>query len=136
MAGWAQTVVIGNVGRDPEMRYLQNGTPVCSFSVAVTRKWNDRNTNERKEETTWYRVSAWRQLAETANQFVRKGMQIMVVGQVKATAYLDGSGQPASSLELTADNMQFLGSRDGAAQGSGGNDDYGGGADNLSDIPF
>lgn len=134
MAGWAQTVVIGNVGKDPEMRYLQSGTPVCSFSVAVTRRWNDRQTNERKEETTWYRVSAWRQLAETANQFVRKGMQIMVVGQVKARAYLDASGQPQASLELTADNMQFLGSRDGAGVEVGG-DDYGA-ADNLSDIPF
>lgn len=134
MAGWAQTVIIGNVGKDPEMRYLPSGVPVCSFSVAVTRKWTDRQSNERKEETTWYRVSAWRQLGETANQFVRKGMQIMVVGQVKARAYLDQSGQPQSSLELTADNMQFLGSRDGGGVESGG-EDYGA-AENLSDIPF
>ena len=135
MAGWSQTMIIGNVGRDPEMRYLQNGTPVCSFSVAVTRKWNDRNTNERREETTWYRVTAWRQLAETANQFVRKGMQIMVVGQTKASAYLDNSGQPAATLELTADNMQFLGSRDGAGQGQPV-DEYSGGTGDLNDIPF
>jgi single-strand DNA-binding protein len=117
------------------MRYLPSGVPVCSFSVAVTRKWNDRQTNERKEETTWYRVSAWRQLGETANQFVRKGMQIMVVGTVKTRAYLDQNQQPQASLELTADNMQFLGSRDGAGMDMGG-EDYGSGGDNLSDIPF
>jgi single-strand DNA-binding protein len=134
MAGWAQTVIIGNVGKDPEMRYLQSGVPVCSFSVAVSRKWTDKQTNERKEETTWYRVSAWRQLAETANQFVHKGMQIMVVGQVKARAYLDTAGQPQASLELNADNMQFLGQRDSAGVGASG-EDYNA-AENLSDIPF
>ena len=145
MAGWAQTMIIGNVGRDPEMRYLQNGTAVCSFSVAVTRKWNDKNSNEQKEKTVWYRISAWRQLAETANNYVKKGMQIMVVGELEpARAYLDNAGQPAATLELTAQNFQFLGSRgDNQGQSGGSNDDYGSsgsgsgsGSSSVDDIPF
>ncbi len=138
MAGWAQTVIIGNVGRDPEMRYLQSGTPVCSFSVAVSRRWNDKSSNEQREKTVWYRVSCWRQLAETANSYVHKGMQIMVVGELEpARGYLDNSGQPAASLDLTALNMQFLGSRDDGGGGSSGGDDYGAPQSNdVNDIPF
>lgn len=142
MAGWAQTIIIGNVGRDPEMRYLQNGTAVCSFSVAVSRRWNDKNSNEQREKTVWYRVSCWRQLAETANNYVKKGMQIMVAGELEpARAYLDNAGQPAATLELTAQNFQFLGQR-GDNQGSGDYDDGGysggssGGGSNVDDIPF
>lgn len=142
MAGWSQTIIIGNVGRDPEMRYLQNGAAVCSFSVAVTKRWNDKNSNEQKEKTTWYRVSCWRQLAETANNYVKKGMSIMVVGNVETRPYLDNAGQPAASLDLTADTFQFLGQR-GEGQGSGGDYDDGGGnygggsgSSNVDDIPF
>ena len=137
MAGFAQTIVIGNVGRDPEMRYLQNGTPVCSFSVAVSRRWTDRNTNEQKEKTVWYRVSCWRQLAETANTYVKKGMQIMVQGELEpARAYLDNAGQPAASLELTAQNMQFLGQRGEAHNVSDDGASDNGGEPPADDIPF
>lgn len=142
MAGFAQTIIIGNVGRDPEMRYLQNGTAVCSFSVAVSRRWNDKNSNEQREKTVWYRVSCWRQLAETANNYVKKGMQIMVTGELEpARAYLDNAGQPAATLELTAQNMQFLGQRGDNAGGGGDYDDGGGsygggGSSNVDDIPF
>lgn len=142
MAGFAQTIIIGNVGRDPEMRYLQNGTAVCSFSVAVSRRWNDKNSNEQREKTVWYRVSCWRQLAETANNYVKKGMQIMVTGELEpARAYLDNAGQPAATLELTAQNMQFLGQRGDNAGGGGDYDDgggnySGGGSSNVDDIPF
>lgn len=111
MASYQYTIIIGNVGRDPELRYTSTGVAVCSFSVAVSRRWTDKNTNEPREETTWFKVSAWRGLAETANQFVRKGMQIMITGDVKASAYMDKSGQPAASLELTARDMKFLGQR-------------------------
>ncbi len=119
MAGYQYTVIIGNVGRDPEMRYTQSGVAVCDFSVAVSRRWTDKNSNEQREETTWFRVSAWRQLAETANQYVRKGMQIMVAGRVSADAYIGQDGQPRASLNLTAVDMQFLGRR-GEAEGTAG----------------
>ncbi len=119
MAGYQYTVIIGNVGRDPEMRYTQSGVAVCDFSVAVSRRWTDRNSNEQREETTWFRVSAWRQLAETANQYVHKGMQIMVAGRISADAYVGQDGQPRASLNLTAMDMQFLGRRGEAEEVAG-----------------
>lgn len=122
MAGYQYTVIIGNVGRDPELRYTQSGVAVCDFSVAVSRRWTNRQTNERQEETTWFRVSAWRGLAETANQYVHKGMQIMVAGRVDASAYIAQDGEARASLELTALDIQFLG-RPGETYDSGYNDD-------------
>lgn len=134
MAGYQYTVIIGNVGRDPEMRYLQNGTAVCSFSVAVTERWNDRATNEKREKTTWFRISAWRGLAETCNMYVRKGMQIMVTGTVAASAYMGQNNEPMASLELTARDVQFLG-RPGEGGTGGEYDDFSPPRD-VDDIPF
>jgi single-strand DNA-binding protein len=111
MAGYQYTIIIGNVGRDPELRYTPSGVGVCDFTVAVSRRWNDRTTNEQREKTTWFRVSAWRGLAETANQFVHKGMQIMVAGEIDASAFTGQDGQPRASLDLTARDIQFLGRR-------------------------
>ncbi len=145
MAGFQQTIIIGNVGRDPEMRYTQSGVPVCSFSVAVTERWNDRQTNERREKTNWYRISCWRGLAETANQYVRKGMQIMISGTVEASSFMGQDGQPRATLELTARDMQFLGSRgdnfdapqrEEGGSNRGGEDDFAPPPRNMEDIPF
>ena len=142
MAGWEQTVILGNVGRDPELRYTQSGVAVCSFSVAVTVRWNDRQSNEKREKTNWYRVSAWRQLAEITNQYVHKGMQVMVVGTVEARGYTNNNGDAAASLELTARDIQFLGSRgDGGSGGNSGNqgnnfDDFAPPPRDMNDIPF
>ncbi len=152
MAGWSQTEIIGNVGADPEMRFLQNGTAVCSFRVAVTRKWSDRETNEPREKTTWYKVTCWRKLAETANSYVHKGSQLFVVGNMdEPNAYIDKNGQPAASLQMTADYFQLLGGRgDNAGGGDAGGGDYsggsgggsrggsssGGGNQSADDIPF
>ena len=111
MAGYQYTIIIGNVGREPEMRYTQSGVAVCDFSVAVSRRWTDRTSNEQREKTTWFKVSAWRGLAETANQYVHKGMQIMVTGEVEASAYTGQDGTPRASLEITARDIQFLGRR-------------------------
>jgi single-strand DNA-binding protein len=111
MAGYQYTIIIGNVGRDPEMRYTQSGVAVCDFSVAVSRRWTDRNTNEQREKTTWFRVSAWRNLAETTSQYVHKGMQVMVTGEVDASAYTAQDGSVRATLEITARDIQFLGRR-------------------------
>jgi single-strand DNA-binding protein len=149
MAGYEQTIIVGNVGRDPEMRSLPSGTSVCSFSVAVTTRWNDRQTNEKREKTNWYRISAWGRLGEVANQYVRKGTQIMVVGTVEAQAYMGQDGAPRASLDLRAQNFQLLGSRgdnDGSSYG-GSSSSYSGGSgydddydapppNNVDDIPF
>jgi single-strand DNA-binding protein len=117
------------------MKYTPNGAAVCDFSVAVTRRFG--SGDQRQEKTLWVRVSCWNKLAETANQYVRKGTQILVVGTIDLNVYLDKNNQPAGSIELRADNFQLLGSR-GDGQGnqgeysSGGNGDQGG----FDDIPF
>ena len=108
-AGYQYTLIIGNVGREPEMRYTQADVAVCDFSVAVSRRWT--TNGEQQEETTWFRVSAWRGLAETCNQYVHKGMQIMVAGRISASAFTGQDGEPRASLELTALDVQFLGRR-------------------------
>jgi single-strand DNA-binding protein len=125
MAGYEQTIIVGNVGREPEARALPSGAQVTSFSVAVTRKWKDRQTNEQRENTNWYRVSCWGTLAEIAKNFVRKGAQIMVVGTVTANAYTSQDGQSRATLELRADNFQLLGSRaDNLSEGGQGGSSY------------
>lgn len=137
MSGWSQTIIVGNVGRAPEMRYLPSGVPVCNFTVAVNEVYG--TGEERREKTIWYRVAAWRRLAETVNQYVTKGQQIMVIGTVEARAYTDNAGQPQASLELTARDIRFLGSkgeREGGGSGNGGYEDFAPPPDNMGDIPF
>lgn len=132
MSGYQYTIIIGNVGRDPELRQTQSGVAVCDFSVAVTRRWNDRLTGEQREKTTWFKVTAWRSLAEIASQYVRKGMQIMVAGEVAASAYIGQDGQPRASLELTAQDIRFLGRRE---NGNGNHDDLVAAAEALGGVP-
>lgn len=124
---YQQTTIIGNVGKDPELRFTPQGVAVCDFTVAVNKKYTTQG-GEPREETTWFRVTCWRQLAETVAKYVRKGRQIFVVGEVAASAYADKSGQPAATLEITAQTVKFLGQRDESE--GGGN----GGRDNFDDF--
>lgn len=105
---YQQTIIVGNLGQDPELKYMQSGTAVCNFSVAVTENWTDRQTNERKSNTTWYRVAAWGKQGENCNQYLRKGSQVMVIGNCSANAYLDKEGNAKASLDLRALSVQFL----------------------------
>lgn len=118
--GWHQTVIIGNLGGDPELRYLQSGQAVCNFSVAVSERWRDRQSGEQRERTTWYRVAAWGPLGETCNQYLARGRQVMVAGNVRARGYINNNGEAAASLDLTARDVQFLGGRDGGSDQGGG----------------
>lgn len=118
---YQQITIIGNVGRDPEMRYTQGGVAVCDFSVAVNKRYTTAG-GEQRDETTWFRVTCWRQLAETMGKYLTKGKQVMVVGEVTASAYTDKAGQPAATLEITANTVKFLGQR----QEGGENDAVGG----------
>ena len=109
---YQQITIVGNLGRDPEMRYTASGVPVTSFSVAVSKRWTSQD-GQRQEKTTWFRVSAWRQLAELASQYLTKGRQVMVVGEVdEPNVWTDQSGNNRASLEITARDIRFLGSRD------------------------
>lgn len=123
MAGYEYCIFIGNVGRSPEMRFTQAGVAVADFSLAVNRQWTDRNSGERMEETKWIRVTAWRALAETVNTHIHRGMQVMVTGEVKASAYLDNDGKPRATLEVTARDILFLGRRGDTAHDDEGEPD-------------
>jgi single-strand DNA-binding protein len=102
-----KTIIVGYLGRDPEMRYTPSGVPVTSFSVAVNRRWTDQQ-GQPQEKTTWFRVTAWRKLAELCNQYLSKGRQVLVEGDIDASAWLGQDGQPRASLELTARTVRFL----------------------------
>jgi single-strand DNA-binding protein len=132
---WHQTVIVGNLGSDPDLKYLQSGTAVCAFNVAVNESWTDRGTNEKREKTTWYRVSAWGALGETCNQYLAKGRQVMVVGTVEARGYLNNAGEAAASLDLRARDVRFLSGSDGGSGQRQYEDDFAPPA-NEGDIPF
>jgi single-strand DNA-binding protein len=116
---YQKTIVVGHLGRDPEMRYTQSGVPVTSFSVATTRKWNSAN-GEQQEKTTWFRVTCWRKLAELTAQYLKKGRLVLVEGDIEASAFTDREGNARASLELTATNIKFLGGRGEGGEGGGG----------------
>lgn len=135
MASFQQTIIIGNVGREPDFKYTQSGIALCNFSVAVTERFGGKDGAEKREETTWYSCTAWRQQAEIANQYVKKGSPIFVVGTVKVRAYINKSGEAAASLDLTVKTFQLLGKQEGGKQREYDEPpDYVGA--NITDIPF
>ena len=108
---YSKTLIVGHLGRDPEMRYTPSGSPVTSFSVATNRRWTDQN-GQTQEKTTWFRVTAWGKLAELCNQYLSKGRMVLVEGDVEASAWTAQDGEARASLELTARNVRFLGGKD------------------------
>lgn len=127
-------IAIGNVGRDPEMRYTPNGNAVTSFSVATGRTYTTRE-GERREETEWFTVTAWSRLAETCNQYVVKGMRVYVEGRLKSNSWVAPDGQTRFRNEIVANEVKFLSrpqqgggyGEPGGGGGYGAGGDYGGG---------
>lgn len=107
---YQRIVIVGHLGSDPEMRFTPTGVPVTSFRVAVNRRWTGSD-GEPREKTTWFRVTAWRKLAEQCNQYLSKGRLVLVEGEVDASAWIDSEGNPRATLELTAYRVKFLGPR-------------------------
>ena len=107
---YQHVVVVGNVGRDPEMRYTPQGTAVTNFTVAVNRRWKNQD-GEQQEKTTWFRVTAWGKLAEVTNEHLTKGRLVLVEGEVEASAWMGQDGEPRATLELRAQNVRFLGGK-------------------------
>jgi single-strand DNA-binding protein len=103
-------ILVGNLGRDPELRYTAQGTPVCSFTMATSEKRKDRN-GEFQEQTTWFKVTLWNRQAETASQYLQKGRPVYIEGRLRIEEYTDREGRPRTSLEVTATEMHFIGSR-------------------------
>ena len=117
---YQKVIVVGNLGRDPEMRYTPDGTPVTNFSVATSRRWTNSDGSQ-GEETVWFRVTAWRRMAEVCNQYLQKGRQVLIEGQLKPDPATGGprvwtgnDGVTRASFELTALTVKFLGGRGGA----------------------
>ncbi|MBO0722680.1 MAG: single-stranded DNA-binding protein [Blastocatellia bacterium] len=142
MASFNKIVIVGYLGRDPEIRYTPQGTAVCNFTIATTEKRKDR-AGEAQDVTTWFRVSAWGRQAEVANQYLSKGKQVYVEGRLRQEEYTDRDGAKRQSLEVNATDIHFLGARgDGApsmpqSQGHGAGDpDMGAGGRTDDDIPF
>jgi single-strand DNA-binding protein len=138
-------ILVGNVGRDPEMRYTPSGQPVTSFSVATNRQYTSNN-GEQVKETVWFRVTTWGKQAETCNQYVKKGSKVLVEGRLTPDAssggpriWTDQSGNPRASFEVTASTVRFLSSRgesDSSSSGAGGGEAGFVGAPSEDDIPF
>ncbi len=136
--GLSKITIIGNLGGDPEMRYTTNGDPVTSFSVASNRSYRTRG-GEDKDETEWFRVSAWGRLAEVANQYLTKGSPVYVEGRFSTSRWTGRDGDERTTSEINATEVVFLSVRD--ADGGGGytgdraRNDSGGGVD-PDDLPF
>jgi len=113
--GLNKVMVIGNVGRDPEMRYIPSGKPVTSFSVATTRSWTNSD-GERREETEWFNVVAWGNLAEICKQHLRKDQQVYVEGRLQTRSWEDHQGKKRFRTELVANEMILLGGRHNALE--------------------
>ena len=133
MASVNKVIIVGNLGRDPEMRTFPSGDQVANVTIATTDKWKDKQTGESKESTEWHRVVFNGRLAEIVGQYLRKGSQVYVEGSLRTRKWTDQAGVEKYSTEIRADTMQMLGSRQGmgggggGAQGGGYDEGYGGG---------
>jgi single-strand DNA-binding protein len=115
---YQQITIIGNLGRDPEMRYTPSGQSVTTFSVAASRQWVGQD-GQRQEKTVWFRVTAWQKLAELASQYLTKGSKVLVVGELdEPNAYIDKEGKPRASLEVRASTIRFLTPKGEAGMGA------------------
>ena len=129
MASVNKVIVLGNLGRDPELRYTPNGAAVCNVSIATTRNWKSKDSGERQEETEWHRVVFYDRLAEIAGEYLKKGRPVYVEGRLKTRKWQDKDGKDNYTTEIIAEQMQLLGGReDGAGGGSGGGYGRGGSA--------
>ena len=123
MASVNKVIIVGNLGRDPEIRTFPSGDQVANVTVATTDKWKDKQTGEMKEATEWHRIVFNGRLAEIAGQYLRKGSQIYVEGSLRTRKWTDQSGVEKYSTEIRADQMQMLGQRQGGGHDDGGGSD-------------
>ena len=129
MASVNKVIIVGNLGRDPEMRTFPSGDQVANVTIATTDKWKDKQTGEMKEATEWHRVVFNGRLAEIVGQYLRKGSQVYVEGSLRTRKWTDQNGVEKYSTEIRADQMQMLGSRQGMGGGGQGGGQQGGGYD-------
>jgi single-strand DNA-binding protein len=126
MASVNKVIIVGNLGKDPEMRSFPNGDQVANVSIATTDRWKDKTSGEMKEATEWHRINFNGRLAEIVGQYLKKGSQVYVEGSLRTRKWTDKDGVEKFTTEIRADQMQMLGSRQGMG-GGGSSDDDGGG---------
>ena len=119
MASVNKVIIVGNLGADPETRYLPSGEAVTNIRVATTDKWKDKQSGETKEATEWHRISLFGRQAEVAGEYLKKGSQVYIEGSIRTRKWQDKEGQDRYSTEIRADRMQLLGSRSGSGEPRG-----------------
>lgn len=112
MASVNKVILIGNLGKDPEVRYMPNGAAVANFSIATSRRWKDKHSGERQEETEWHRVVAYERTAEVVGEYLKKGQPVYVEGRIKTRKYNDKEGVTRYSTEIIVEQLTLLGSRE------------------------
>jgi len=117
--GINKVILVGNLGADPEVKYMPSGSAVANVSVATSESWKDRETGEPRERTEWHRVVFFDRLAEVVGEYLRKGSQVYVEGRLQTRKWQDRDGNDRYTTEIRADNMQMLGGRGGAAMSGG-----------------
>ena len=127
MASVNKVILIGNLGRDPEVRYTPSGAAVCNVTVATSRTWKNKDSGEKMEETEWHRVIFYDRLAEIAGEYLKKGRSIYVEGRLKTRKWTDKDGVEKYTTEIIAQEMNMLGGREGGGGGGGSAEDEGGG---------
>jgi len=120
--GINKVILVGNLGQDPEVKYMPNGNAVCNITVATSESWKDKNSGEMQERTEWHRVVFFRRLAEIAGEYLKKGSQVYLEGRLQTRKWQDQQGQDRYTTEIVADNMQML----GGGGRSGGSAEFGG----------
>jgi single-strand DNA-binding protein len=116
MASINKVIIVGNLGRDPEMRYMPNGDAVTNIAVATTESWKDKTSGEKKEITEWHRITFYRKLAEIAGQYLKKGSSVYIEGKLQTRKWTDKDGIERYTTEIISDSMQMLGSKQGESQ--------------------
>ncbi|GAB3267961.1 single-stranded DNA-binding protein [Chitinimonas naiadis] len=121
MASLNKVLLIGNLGKDPEMRYMPDGSAICNFSIATTETWKDKNSGQKQEKTEWHNITMYRRLAEIAGQYLKKGSSVYIEGRLQTRKWQDkNTGQDRYTTEIIADEMKMLGGRGGSGMGGGG----------------
>ncbi len=120
MASVNKVIIIGNLGKDPEVRYLPSGSAICNITVATSRQWKDKTSGDRQEETEWHRITFFDRMAEIAGEYLKKGRPVYVEGRLKTRKYTDKDGVEKYATDIVATEMQRLGGREGGGDEGGG----------------
>lgn len=135
MASVNKVILVGNLGRDPETRYMPSGDAITNITIATTDSWKDKATGEKRDATEWHRIAFFGKLAEIAGQYLKKGSQVYVEGSLRTRKWQDKDGQERYTTEIRADSMQMLGGRAGAGSGpSDAGASYGGYDDQANSV--